>query len=100
MSVIIEPTIGRRVWYYPSDFDRGLLENKPESVIQSDGKQPCDAGVVYVHSNTLVNLSVTDHNGFVHRRTSVELVQPNEPHPTGRAFCTWVPYQVAKACSS
>jgi hypothetical protein len=35
MSKVIEPTVGRRVWYYPSDFDRGLLEQQPESRIQA-----------------------------------------------------------------
>jgi outer membrane protein assembly factor BamE (lipoprotein component of BamABCDE complex) len=34
MTPIIEPTIGRRVWYYPSDFDRGLTEHKPATMLQ------------------------------------------------------------------
>lgn len=96
MSNVIVPTIGRRLWYYPSAQDRGLTENKPDSVIQADLTQPCDAGVVYVHSNTCVNLVVTDHNGYVHRRTSVTLVQPGQEPPTAGAYCTWMPYQIEK----
>lgn len=97
MSKAIVPTIGRRVWYYPSDYDRGLSANKPESVIQGNIDQPCDAGVVYVHSETLVNLFVTDHNGYTHRRTSVTLVQPGQEPPSAGSYCTWMPYQVQKA---
>lgn len=96
MSQVIVPTVGRRVWYYPSDYDRGLLADKPESVIQGSTSQPCDAGVVYVHSETLVNLLVADHNGYTHRRTSVTLVQPEHEVPQGVAYCTWMPYQVQK----
>jgi hypothetical protein len=33
---MIDPTVGRRVWYWPSEYDRsaGMI---------ADGKQPCDA---------------------------------------------------------
>jgi hypothetical protein len=98
---VIPPTIGRRVWYYPSDFDRGLRQvpNQPDSVIVSDGKQPCDAGVAYVHSDRLVNLSVVDHNGKFHSRTSVQLVQPDDEVPVGSAYATWMPFQVGQAKS-
>jgi hypothetical protein len=103
MSKVISPTIGRRLWYYPSDYDRGArldLPNQPESFIQaSDTTQPCDAGVVYVHSDRLVNLIVTDHNGYTHRRTSVTLVQPGDEKPGGGAYATWMPYQTQQAAS-
>jgi hypothetical protein len=90
------PTIGRRVWYRPSDYDRGLLAVKPDTVIQaSDKTQPCDAGIVYVHSENMVNLVVTDHNGHVHRRPSITLISPDEPAPQG-AYATWMPFQVGK----
>ena len=98
MSQVITPTIGRRVWYYPSDYDRGLLHDKPESVIEaSDKMQPCDAGVCYVHGDRLVNLTVADHNGNLHKRTSVTLVQPGDEIPSDGGFCTWMPYQMQAA---
>lgn len=95
----ITPTIGRRLWYYPSDYDRGKLEEKPETVICSDGVQPCDAGVCYVHSDRLVNLTVADSNGKMHARTSIRLVQPGDevPTPGAEAYATWMPYQVQTA---
>lgn len=100
-SKVIQPTIGRRVWYFPSDHDRGI--NIPEgdpfpTIIQCDGTQPCDAGVCYVHSDRLVNLVVTDHNGNVHQRTSVTLIQPGDKEADrGSAYATWMPYQVSTA---
>ncbi len=97
---MIKPTIGRRVWYWPSDYDRGLLQNKPETVIQaSDRTQPCDAGVVYVHSDRMVNITVADHNGHMHRRTSVNLLQEGDVRPDASdyAFAEWMPYQTGQA---
>lgn len=100
MNKVITPTIGRRVWYWPSDYDRGLLESKPESIIQADVEssgQPCDAGVVRVWGDRMVNLTVADHNGNMHKRTSVTLVQPGDTPPSGCGYCTWMDYQVAQA---
>lgn len=102
MAQVIVPTIGQRVWYYPSDWERGLrpdIDMQSASKIVSDGKQPCDAGVCYVHSDRLVNLTVADHNGTMHARTSVTLLQPGDPvpEPGEVAYATWMPYQIEKA---
>ena len=94
---MIKPTIGRRVWYYASEYERGLLNVKPEKIVECDGTQPCDAGVVYVHSDRLVNLIVTDHNGNAHPRTSIQLVQPEDTIPTDGHYCIWMPYQTSQA---
>lgn len=95
---VIKPTIGRRVWYWPSDYDRGLLEHKPSTVMTaSDDKQPCDAGVAYVWNDRLVNLTVADHNGVMHQRTSVQLVQAGDPVPENGHYAVWMPYQQGQA---
>lgn len=97
--VVIKPTVGRRVWYWPSDYDRGLLEHKPSTVMTaSDDKQPCDAGVAYVWNDRMVNLTVADHNGVMHQRTSVQLVQEGDPPPPpGGSYAVWMPYQQGQA---
>lgn len=103
MSQVITPTIGRKLWYYPSDFDMsGQLS--PDCVVScptmvSDQSQPCDANICYVHSDRLVNLSVVDHNGQLWSKTSVTLVQPGDPLPErGKvAYATWMPYQIEAA---
>jgi hypothetical protein len=93
----IIPTIGRRLWYIPSIYDLGGMLEKPTTIIEASNSQPCDAGVVFVHGDRLVNLSVTDHNGNVHKRTSVTLVQPGETPPEGGGYCKWMDYQAQQA---
>ena len=99
MSDIIKPTIGRRVWYWPTTTDLGQIDraNGDPSVMEAfDPAQPCDAGIAYVWSDRMVNLTVADHNGNMHRRCSVILAQPGEERPNG-AHATWMPYQVGQA---
>jgi hypothetical protein len=97
MSKTITPTIGRRVWYWPSAFDMGHLKDRPQSIIMSNELQPCDAGVVFVHGEKLINITVADHNGNMHKRTSVTLVQPGDVAPASGGYCTWMDYQVDQA---
>lgn len=95
---VITPTIGRRVWYWPSTYDRGGMLEKPSTIIEGNSAQPCDAGIVCVHGDRLVNLIVTDHNGNTHKRTSVTLYQPgdNISH-VGGGYAVWMDYQVKQA---
>lgn len=97
-QIVITPTIGRRIWYVPSTYDRGGMKDKPSTIIEGSSTQPCDAGVVFVHSDRLVNLSVTDHNGNVHKRTSVTLYQPGDTitHADG-GYAVWMDYQAQQA---
>lgn len=91
----IKPTIGRRVWYWPSSFDKGRLQLKPDTIMQTgDPSQACDAGIAYVHSDTMINVTVADHNGNMHKRTSVPLLGFDDPKPQDNAYCTWMDYQV------
>lgn len=91
----IKPTIGRRVWYWPSSFDKGRLQLKADTIMQTgDPTQACDAGIAYVHSDTMINVSVADHSGNMHKRTSVPLLGFDDPKPQDNAYCTWMDYQV------
>lgn len=87
---MIKPTIGRVVWFTPSS-------NSTEAgFTASDPAQKCAAIVAYVWADDMVNLHVIDHNGNGHSRTSVRLVQENEPKPDGY-YCEWMPYQIGQA---
>lgn len=78
------PTIGRRIWYWPLPNERAL-----------DGTQPFDAGIVYVHSDTLVNLAVKNEYGYdVPHKTSITLRQKPEDAQPGEA--SWMAYHVAQ----
>jgi hypothetical protein len=85
---IIKPTIGRRVWYWPGEFD---------GVNQFDLAQPCDAGIAYVHSDRMVNLTVAGHDGMMHSRCSVPLLQDGDQAPAAGRYAQWMPYQVGQA---
>lgn len=86
MSTIIKPTVGRKVWYRPSDYDRMNMA--------AINDQPLDATVVCVWSDQCVNLAIFDANGSLHSRTSVYLMQDGAPLPhPGTAHAEWMPYQ-------
>ena len=81
----IKPTIGRKIWYHA-----------PDEAIHSDPSQPLDATIVYVHSDGMVNLRVTDQGGISHARTSIPLIQEGDAAPNG-AYCFWMPFQQGQA---
>lgn len=92
-SKMIKPTIGRRVWYWPSqaDFDSGADSHDPS--------QPFDAGVVCVNGDRSVNLTITDHEGITWFQEGVQLVQPEDTQPstTDGGFAVWMDYQIQQA---
>lgn len=92
--ITIAPTIGRVVWFHPS-------EVTGESGFASHGNdQPYAAMIAHVHSDRLVNLSVFDANGTAHSRTSVELVQDGGAVPGHGYYCEWMPYQKNQAAKA
>jgi hypothetical protein len=84
---MIKPTVGRVVLYFPSDDDRTQGMD-----VLSDA--PCDAHVVFVHSDTSVNLVVFDHEGGKFSRRKVPI---NIERFTGTPRAEWMPYQVGQA---
>jgi hypothetical protein len=93
---MIKPTVGRIVWYRPSEFDRTQMTVHDQG---HPSEQPLAATVAYVWSDTLVNLTVSDHNGATHQRTSVFLDQ-GEGHGGYNAWCEWMPYQKGQAAKT
>jgi hypothetical protein len=85
---MIEPTIGRIVWY------RGTVH---DLIPKND--QPLAAIVTYVWGPRLVNLAVFDPNGMSFSRTSVEFLQDGDAQPRGN-FCEWMPYQKGQAAKT
>jgi hypothetical protein len=81
---MIVPTIGRRVWFFPNGWYPAIRTNDPA--------QACDAGIAYVHSDRMINVSIADHDGKMHNLTSVPLLQEGDETPNC-AYCTWMPYQ-------
>lgn len=82
--MLIKPTVGRAIHYYPSG-------NTPET------HQPHSAQIAYVWTNTCVNIGYLDQNGVHKSATSVLLYQEEDmPKPTTN-YCCWMPYQTAVA---
>jgi hypothetical protein len=90
---MIEPTVGRVVWYRPDAYD---MDRDGMVVSREADPQPLCAWVVFVHSARVVNLAVFDHNGALFTRSSVTLVQDDDPIPAGR-HAEWMPYQKGQA---
>lgn len=91
--VVIKPTIGRIVWYYPNEHDPLAFSN-----------QPLAAMVSYVHSDDVVNLGVLCKNGTHHGRLNVRLLQEGDkvedlPLSFGVRpnYCEWMPFQKGQA---
>lgn len=88
---MIEPTVGRVVWFYPGSYD---------SLYGGTGQRPKAAIVAYVHSDRMVNLSVCDSNGNWHSRTSIRLFQPEDEVDQENTYCVWMPYQIGQAAKT
>lgn len=84
---IIAPTVGRIVWFTPTNDD---------AYVEVHGNQPFAAIVTYVHDDRMVNLTAFDHAGNAKPHTSVVLVQDGDPKPDDR-YAEWMPYQIGQA---
>lgn len=92
---MIKPTIGRRVWFWPSK------KQLSEGVFHvEDPMQACDAGVVFVVDDRKVHLFVTDHWGRTGFVKNVQLVQDNDAYALDDARAVWMPYQVSSAAEA
>ena len=92
----MEPTVGRKVWYRPSDPDvSDNAERRPHMEVFAG--QPLDATIVAVLGARRVNLVVFDIFGIQHTRLQVTLVQEGDEVPKDRGYAEWMPYQLGQA---
>lgn len=80
---VIQPTVGRVVWYWPY---YGM-------------RQPYAALIVRVHDDGCVALAYFDFNGIPGHAYHVLLIQDGEPKPEFE-FCEWMPYQKDQAAKT
>ncbi len=92
---VIKPTVGRKVWYWPSTYDK----TGPVPMTQQTG-QPLDATVIAVHSDRMVNVLVVDVMGRQFPVLSCDLLQPGDPVRASESgqvigrYVEWMPFQV------
>jgi hypothetical protein len=81
--MVIVPSIGRVVWFWPIE----------------PVDQPYAALVTYVHSDRLINVGGFTANGEPFARTSIKLRQDGDPEAAPfpvrgvEAYAEWMPYQ-------
>lgn len=93
MSTTITPTVGRKVWYRPSEQER-----VGENAMTVAPGEPLDATVVAVWNDNCVNLVIFDANGMKHVRCSAYLRQGEDSLPDWvSAYAEWMPYQIGQA---
>ena len=101
---IIKPTVGRKVWYRPSEFDlQGPGGMVCSNVDKPAAGQPLDATILAVFGERCVNVLVLDMMGKPFTKTLVTLRQPGDPsmhdldgNPVG-GYVEWMPYQAAQS---
>lgn len=83
--MLIKPTIGRVVWYWPP--------GRPHT------EQPNAAIIAFVHDDQVINVAGFDHDGQLFSVHNVLLIQDPESYgnPSGGGWCKWMPYQVGQA---
>lgn len=93
--MIISPTVGRVMWFWPNE-----SRTQSPRIPVIDFVQPCCALVTFVHGDDSgkVNLSVVDHYGEARAMRDVLVVQDGESKPEpGTPFVSWMPYQIGQA---
>lgn len=84
---MIRPTVGRMVWFQPAKPAEQPLRDSPYAAI-----------IVYVWSDTCVNLVYFDANGELGTACSAMLVQEDSDElPKTGYFAQWMPYQRGQA---
>lgn len=91
----IKPTVGRVLHFFPS-----TLYMAGRKLAFGDPSQPLAAVIAYVHSDTMVNLTVWDQNGLQFSVCSVPLIQEGDLKPLGSFFASWMPYQKGQAAKT
>jgi len=90
---VIKPTVGRVVLYVP------LVSHCDEVYSIVEGREHA-AQIAFVHSDRMVNIGVIDANGKHFNKTSVPLVQPEDPTPANTDYCKWMDYQIGQAAKA
>lgn len=92
---VIKPTVGRVLHFFPTAQYMGSRH-----LAFGDPSQPLAAVIAYVHSDTMVNLTVWDQNGLQFGVCSVPLVQEGCDMIVGSFYAQWMPYQKGQAAKT
>lgn len=88
VNIMIKPTVGRVVWYWPKQADR----------IAIVPGQPLSAQIAAVNEDGTVNLGVLDASGNPYSAQGVYLCEADQLCEPGQ--CEWMPYQKGQAAKT
>lgn len=88
---MINPTVGRKVWYWPT------VNERTSFGLGDDATQPLDASICYVVHDRCINIGGHDARGRHFARSGVLLLQGDEEYEPVTSHCAWMPYQVGQA---
>lgn len=88
MNDVIKPTVGRKVWYRPSEFDRSGPGAMQVAGSVND-PAPLDATIIAVWGDRMVNVLVTDVLGRQFPVFSVTLVHDDDTKPSKGCYVEW-----------
>ncbi|WP_322979120.1 hypothetical protein [Pseudomonas sp. C11] len=91
----IAPTVGRVLHFIPT---ADYMASRKQAF--GNPAQPLAAIIAYVHSDTMVNLTVWDQNGEQFSVCSVPLVQEGSDVIVGSFYAQWMPYQKGQAAKT
>lgn len=87
---MIEPTIGRIVWFHPH----------PDAPNQKLSGQPHAAKIAHVNADGTINLGCLNSLGLPYAATNVRLIQEGQVAPIAAAYAEWMPYQKGQAAKT
>ncbi|MPZ36657.1 MAG: hypothetical protein GEU95_01120 [Rhizobiales bacterium] len=86
---MINPTVGRIVYYWPGG----------RAHTEDPGRQPLAATIAHVHNERMINIGYLQIDGVARDASCVPLVQDGDERPDA-AFCEWMPYQKGQAAKT
>jgi hypothetical protein len=89
---MIQPTIGRKLYFKPT-----LFQINEMRATYLDLSQPFDATIVFVHEDATINIAGYDHNGVGYKALNIPLIQDGDEPPEDESYAYWMPYQVQQA---
>lgn len=93
---MIKPTVGRKVWFIPSDYAVSI-DGYKMLMDDSGNTQPLDATIIGVHTDSIVNLHIIDTEGNAYFGDSITLFNGSPSLEADESYAMWMPYQVTQA---
>lgn len=86
---MIQPTVGRVIWYQPAHEVGGDLQPQPFAGI-----------ITFVHDDRMINICAFTPAGTPFAVQDLALLQDDDAAPEEGRFASWMPYQIGQAAAA